>query len=110
MNMDKLAATLSILKDRLTADGDRDARQALEAAVAMASALQDEKIDTVDALHDLLYDYRAQAVQIREMHSRYEVAGRPIRKDGICLCPRCHRRVAPNHGFCHVCGKRLEGW
>ena len=117
LGMDKLVAQLSSLKDNSASfvddDPDRqiwkDDVVALEAAISICSALQDEGVNDAEGLRDLLFDYRAQARQIREMRTRYEVEARPVNKGGLLLCPRCNRRVAPRHSYCHWCGKRLEG-
>lgn len=117
LGMDKLVSQLSSLKDNsasfITGEPDRqiwkDDVTALEAAISICSALQDEGVNDAEGLRDLLFDYRAQARQIREMRARYEVESKPLNKNGLLLCPRCSHRVAPQHSFCHWCGKRLEG-
>lgn len=113
MSMDDVLAQLSDLKDDCAADTDRiwtDDVDALEAAIGILSALQDEGVTDAEAVRDLLHDYNAQAKQCRELHRKYETPTRATRQDGVWHCPECNHRVQPKHSFCHWCGKKLGGW
>ena len=59
---------------------------------------------------DLIFDYHLAAKQQKEMHRKYEVPVRAVRKDGAFLCPECNHRVGLKHTHCHWCGKKLGGW
>jgi len=118
--MNKTAVTTESLED-LTMDeiitGLGDIRAAVEgesrnicqAAIHTLFALSEAGARTAGEGRDLLYDYRALAKQYQALHKRHEVAGNAILKDGVWHCPDCRHRVAPNHSFCHRCGKKL-GW
>lgn len=119
MSIDRILEQLSSLKDNsasFTSDPDsdhqiwRDDIAAIEAATAMISALQDEGVCDLEALKDLIFDYNLANRQNKEMHRKFVVADKPIRKDGVFHCPECNHRVAPNHSHCHWCGKKLGGW
>lgn len=62
-----------------------------------------------DVTLDIIHEYRALVRQGDELRQKHTVAGKPFLKDGVWHCPDCNRRVAPNHSFCHRCGKKL-GW
>ena len=123
MSIDRILERLSILKER--SEGVRDEKDieypataaewddeinALEAAIAMISALQDEGVCDLEALKDMIFDYDLADQQNKELHRKFEVADRAVRKDGVFHCPECNHRVAPNHTHCHWCGKQLGGW
>lgn len=118
MSMDDILSQLSSLKDNsadMASAPDADSIwssdvDALEAAIGILSALQDEGITDTEAVKDLLHDYNAQAKQCREMHRKYETPTRAVRRDGVWHCPECNHRVQPKHTFCHWCGKKLGGW
>ena len=119
MSIDRILEQLSSLKDNSASfasesDSDheiwRDDVAALEAAIAMISALQDEGVCDLEAVKDLIFDYNLANRQNKELHRKFEVADRAIRKDGVFHCPECNHRVAPNHTHCHWCGKKLGGW
>ena len=80
-----------------------------QTAVNILFALSEEGARTAEDAMDILHDYRLQAKQHKALHSKHEVAGKPFLRDGVWHCPDCNRRVAPNHSFCHRCGKKL-GW
>lgn len=82
---------------------------ALEAAIAMIRALRDEGVNDAEALKDLIFDYDLAVKQNKENHRKFEIAAKAFKMDGVYHCPECNHRVAPNHSFCHWCGKRL-GW
>ena len=117
MATDTVLERLSCLKDQIdTADtaGNNPTQQedinALEAAISILSALQDEGISDAEALKDLLFDYKLADKQSKELHRKFEVAARALRRDGAFLCPECSHRVGVNHTHCHWCGKKLGGW
>ena len=102
----------SLLEPR---DGQEAAGQmvsACEAATDILTALQDEGVDADDndSVRDLVFDYRKQAAQLKRLHAKFEVADAPVRRDGVWHCPACNHRIAPRHGFCHWCGKKIGGW
>jgi len=105
ITMDELITGLGDL--RATADGK--GKTVCQAAVNILFALSKEGARTAEDAMDILHDYRLQAKQHKALHSKHEVAGKPFLKDGVWHCPDCNRRVAPNHSFCHRCGKKL-GW
>lgn len=80
----------------------------IQAAVNILFALSEEGIQTADDALAVMQDYHLQAKQLRNLHKKHEVAGRPILKDSVWHCPDCNRRTAPGHSFCHRCGKRLR--
>lgn len=83
---------------------------ALDAVIAILSALRFEGLSDAEEVKDLLHDYNAQARQYQEMHRKYETPVRAIHKDGVWHCPECYHRTTPKHSFCHWCGKKLGGW
>lgn len=83
---------------------------ALEATIAMITAISDEGIDDAEGLKDLLHDYNAQAAQLKELHRKYENPTKAIWRDSVWHCPECNHRVMPRHSHCHWCGKKLGGW
>jgi len=118
MSLDNILGQLSSLRDSsadLAKGKDADEIwqmdvEAIEAATAILSALQDEGINDAEQVKDLIHDYRAQARQCKEMHRKHNTPAKVIHKDGIFHCPECNSRVAPRHSYCHRCGKRLGGW
>lgn len=117
MRIDEVLSQLSSLKDN-SADMARreDADKiwqndvyALEAAIAIISALQDEGISDAEGVKDLIFDYTLAAKQNKELHRKFEVPSKALKKDGVFHCPECNHRVSPYHSFCHWCGKKL-GW
>lgn len=80
-----------------------------QTVVNILFALSEEGAKTVEDAMDILHDCRLQAKENASLHSKHAVAGKPFLKNGVCHCPDCNRRVAPNHSFCHRCGKKL-GW
>lgn len=118
MGMDEILQQLSSLKDNSESfSKEKDADPiwqadvtALEAAISILSALQDEGINDAEETRDIIEDYRRQAKQIERMHTKYEVKAWPIKKDSVYHCPECNHRVPPKHTYCHWCGKRLGGW
>ncbi len=118
MSIDNVLAQLSSLKDN-SADNAKakDADpiwqtdvEALEAAINIISALQDEGITDAEGVKDLIFDYNALGKQYKDLHRLHIKAASPIHKDGVWHCPECNSRVNFNHSFCHRCGKRIGGW
>ena len=118
MRTERILEQLSSLKDNsesFAAAEDADPIwhtdvTALEAAICMISTLEDEGVYDAEALKDLIFDYHLAAKQQKEMHRKYEVPVRAVRKDGTFLCPECNHRVGLKHTHCHWCGKKLGGW
>ncbi|MBR2132244.1 MAG: hypothetical protein IJ955_06865 [Oscillospiraceae bacterium] len=118
LTMDKVLAQLSSLKAHCASFVQEDDTaplwqadvEAVETAISILSALQDEGINDSDQVLDLLNDYRLQAAQLRECHRKYETAAKPVRNSSIYLCPECNHRVVPKHTHCHWCGRKLGGW
>lgn len=117
MATDTVLERLSCLKDQIeaadTAENNPTQQAdivALEASISILSALQDEGISDAEALKDLLFDYKLADKQSKELHRKFEVAARALRRDGAFLCPECSHRVGVNHTHCHWCGKKLGGW
>lgn len=84
--------------------------EALEAAISMICTLEDEGVHDAEALKDLIFDYNLAAKQNKELHRKFEVAARIVRRDGVFHCPECNHRVGFKHSHCHWCGKKLGGW
>lgn len=87
-----------------------DRIDACETATLILRELQQEGVADLDGVRDLISDYNAQARTYQTMHQKYEVASKPIRKDGVLHCPECNHRVSPHHSHCHWCGKKLGGY
>lgn len=84
--------------------------EALEAAISMISTLEDEGVHYAEALKDLIFDYNLSAKQNKELHRKFEVAAKIVRRDGVFHCPECNHLVGFKHSHCHWCGKKLGGW
>ena len=82
----------------------------LESAVAILDALRDRGAVDVESALDILHDYDGVVKERDALHRRYEIASRPIRKDGIWHCPRCNHRTHPKNTHCRWCGKKLGGF
>lgn len=65
--------------------------------------------NAAEELESTLQDYHDLAQQYSQMLTDFCYAERPVRKDGIWLCPKCGRRIQQNHTHCHWCGKKV-GW
>lgn len=105
LTMDELITGLGDIRATVESKG----QEICQAAVNILFALSEEGARTAEDAMDILHDYRLQAKQHKTLHSKHTVAGKPFLKDGVWHCPDCNRRVAPNHSFCHRCGKKL-GW
>lgn len=105
LTMDEIITGLGDI--RATAEGKN--RDICQAAINILFALSEEGAKTAGEAMDILHDYRLQAKLSTALHNKHAVAGKPFLKDGVWHCPDCNRRVAPNHSFCHRCGKKL-GW
>ena len=105
LTMDELITGLGDLR----ATADSKGKGVCQAAVSILFALSEEGAKTTEDALDILHDYRLQAKENASLQSKHAVAGKPFLKDGVWHCPDCNRRVAPNHSFCHRCGKKL-GW
>lgn len=107
MSIDNVLARLSNLKYELPHGRAMDA---LETAIDIISALQDEGVNDAEALKDLIFDYKLAVKQNQQNHRKFETAAKAVKRDGVWHCPECNHRVQPKHTFCHRCGKRLGGW
>lgn len=105
LTMDELITGLGDLR----ATADSKGKGVCQAAVSILFALSEEGAKTTEDALDILHDYRLQGKQYKALHSKHEIVGKPFLKDGVWHCPDCNRRVAPNHSFCHRCGRKL-GW
>ena len=105
LTMDELITGLGDLR----ATADSKGKGVCQAAVSILFALSEEGAKTTEDALDILHDYRLQGKQYKALHSKHKIAGKPFLKDGVWHCPDCNRRVAPNHSFCHRCGRKL-GW
>ena len=94
---------------QMGASTSSEASALCKAAVSILFSISEEGAKTPDDALDILHDYRSQAKQYRALHSKHEVAGKPVWRDGVWHCPNCNRRTTPNHSYCHCCGKKL-GW
>lgn len=65
--------------------------------------------NAAEELESTLQDYHDLAKQYSDMISRFSYEDKPLKKNGVWLCPSCHRRVAVHHTHCHWCGKKM-GW
>jgi len=110
-SMDRILERLSKLRER-TESHPEDAEDgvALEAAISMMSALQDEGVNDAENLKDLIFDYGMAVKQNGAYYRKYIAPDRPVRKDGVYHCPDCNHRITPNHSHCHWCGKKIGGW
>ena len=118
VGMDFILYQLSSLKDSsaefaAAPDSDsiwQDDVAALETAISIFSALQDEGCGSAEEIKDILHDYRKQAEELKALRQKYESAARPVYTDGVWHCPDCNHRIAPRHSYCHWCGKKIGGW
>lgn len=118
MTTEQVLEQLSSLKDICEAYAEDTASDlscltdatALETAITMISALQDEGVNNAEELRDWIFDCNLAAKQNKELHRKFEVADKAISRDGVLHCPECNHRVAPKHSHCHWCGKKLGGW
>lgn len=58
---------------------------------------------------DILHDYELLSAQAKKDADYFHKEDRPVKQNGIWLCPGCHKRVAMHHTHCHWCGKKM-GW
>lgn len=65
--------------------------------------------NAAEELESALQDYHDLAKQYSDMLSRFGYEDKPVKKNGVWLCPSCHRRVTMHHIHCHWCGKKM-GW
>lgn len=93
---------------RLGTSAQAEEAEHCKAAVNILYALSEEGAKTPAEALDIIHDYQLQAKQIARVNRKHLVAGKPFHKDGVWHCPDCNRRVAPNHSFCHCCGKKLS--
>ena len=65
--------------------------------------------EKLQEMESTLQDYHDLAKQYSDMLSRFSYEDKPVKKNGVWLCPSCHRRVTMHHTHCHWCGKKM-GW
>ena len=104
ISIGNIKSTLAGLKPACEEPLDEDA---CEAAILILQELEREGITDLEGVRDLIEDYNAQARTYQAMHRKFDVASKPIRKDGVLHCPECNHRVSPHHSHCHWCGKKL---
>lgn len=101
--------TIVTFLGQMGASAPPETAELCKAAASILFAVSDEGAKTLEDALDILYDYRLQGKQYKTLHSKHEVAGKPILKDGVWHCPSCNRRTGFHHSYCHCCGKKL-GW
>ena len=104
ITMDSIITTLG----QIGAASPEETAKTCKAAVNILYAISEEGAKTAEDALDILHDYRLQAKQDEALRQKHIIAGKPSLKDGVWHCPDCNRRVAPNHSFCHRCGKKLR--
>lgn len=65
--------------------------------------------NAAEELESALQDYHDLAQQHSEMLKKFCYDAKPIRKNGVWVCPDCNRRIQYNHSHCHYCGRKV-GW
>ena len=65
--------------------------------------------EAIEEALNILHDYELQAEQVKKDNEQFHVAAKPVRKNDIWLCPKCHKRVQIRYTHCHWCGKKM-GW
>ena len=66
-------------------------------------------MESWDTNLDIEYDYKGQAKQLKDMILYFKTDERPVKRDGVWLCPACGKRISEWHSHCHCCGKKV-GW
>lgn len=117
MSIDNILDQLSDLKDNSAYESRTSDEpiwkqdvEALEAAISIISALQDEGISDAEGVKDLIFDYASLIKQNKDFHRMYIKSAAPVRKDGVWHCPEYNARTSYNHSYCHKCGKKIGGW
>ena len=84
--------------------------EAVDAASAILSALQEEGIGNAEQVKDLLFDYGLANKQLQAMHEKYEKKALPKMDENgqRCLCPSCNWKLHAHAFYCHHCGKRIN--
>ena len=90
-----------IILDELKGDVPTPLRNAMNMAV--------HALDSWDINQDIEYDYKKQADMLKSMIAYYRKDEKPIRRDGMWLCPACGKKITEWHSYCHLCGKKV-GW
>jgi rubrerythrin len=68
--------------------------------------------EALDAIEKLQYSedvYKKQAEMLKSMITYYRKDEKPIRRNGVWLCPACGKKLQENQSYCHLCGKKI-GW
>lgn len=118
LSLDTILEQLSELKDYSESKANEECAdpayekdtEALEAAIAILDALQEEGICDADGVRDLMHDYTGMAAETRELRRKFCTPANVIRKDGVFHCPECNSKTPPRHSHCHRCGRKLGGW
>ena len=62
-----------------------------------------------EELESSLQDYHDLAQQYSDLMTKFYYEAKPVRKNGVWVCPDCGKRIQYKHSHCHWCGKRV-GW
>lgn len=60
-------------------------------------------------LESVLQDYHDLAQEYSGLMTKYCCEAKPIKQNGVWVCPDCGRKTSYNHSYCHWCGKKI-GW
>lgn len=105
MSIDNILDQLSGLKDNSAYEARTSDEpiwkqdvEALEAAISIISALQDEGISDAEGVKDLIFDYTALGKQYKDLHRKYIKAAAPVHKDGMRKrCSAHSKRASPEN-------------
>ncbi len=65
--------------------------------------------NAAEELESTLQDYYYLAAQYSDMMTTFCYEDKPVKQNGVWICPKCGKRVQYNHTHCHWCGKKM-GW
>ena len=65
--------------------------------------------NAAENLESVLQDYLDLAQQYSDLVTKFCYETKPVKRNGVYVCPDCGSRIAYNHSHCHRCGKKL-GW
>ena len=63
--------------------------------------------NAAEELESTLQDYHDLAKQYSDLLTKHCYEEKPVRQNGVWLCPACNHRIQYNHSYCHWCGKKL---
>ena len=66
--------------------------------------------NAAEELESTLQDYHDLAKQYSDMLSRFGYEDKPVKKNGVWLCPSCHNRAIPNEGDAGAFPGRTTAW